>query len=320
MEDKYNCFLWEKPEFQSISKKYISKVIDYNIRLQNEISIKDELTKVFEKSLNKYFLFAESYEPIRFGYVDDSSILELELEAYNKYLVRYTNKKYTNIANYLKQSKSTRIYFRRLFNIFKNLLVSIQLLTEYNIIHTNLTKESIFLTADTDEPLIGLFQYAFIDSSKHSYNYVSNKKYMPPEYQLLCYKNTNKISTLSYSNISLVINNYYSSIKELYTRLNIVYPFIDLEPIIDYFKHTNLNTINVSSWNLYSITMMLFEIIVENVESINDPEHSKLLLNLFHLLEPNISPFHNKRMTIKQTYKAFKSAIDYELLLKLINY
>jgi serine/threonine protein kinase len=328
MEDKYNCIIgdFSKNTNTNITKNkkthstnYISKVVSNNIGLQNEILIKNELTKVFKSDLNKYFLFAESYELIQFGYVDNSSILEIDVPSKNnKYLVRYFKQNYINITSYLKQSKTSRIYFRRLFNIFKNLLAPINFLNDLGIVHTNLTKESIFLTSDNDEPIITNFHNAFINLHTHHY---SKCLYMPPEYQLLSYKHMNNIEVLSYSNILSVINEYITNMSKIYSRYNLSYPYT-ANMLVSYFKQ-NKNTY-VSSWNLYSITFMMIEIIAENIESINNQQYSEILIQIFHILEPNISPYDDKRMSIKQTYNAlnnfFTNDAHYDLLIQLLNY
>jgi serine/threonine protein kinase len=328
-------YFFPKQELTKENKtiKYIFKLIEKNKYVNNEINIINELT-----NYKNFFYIPESTNKVQEAEMTDNmqnlkSLIKIKEDNY--YLFKYEKLKLVYLKYYLKSLNSSKIYIYNLLSIYKYLLTSIQILINHNIVHNNINLENILID-EFNNPLLVKFQYALykcndINKFKQDYNfeYTPSNINICPELQIVSYMSTNKLTSLSYHNIEIIINNLIehnslihnfgqnvvnnlkkNGITYFEKYVNKSYEYI-IEDILQY-RHT---------WDNYALSLVFLKIYIDIHKTIK--VSNKFIIFFMKLLLENISIEPTSRLSIEDTTNKFQKIlynVDENNLQNLINY
>jgi hypothetical protein len=232
------------------------------------------------------------------------------------------------LKDYLKALSSSKIYILSLLEFYRELLSSIDLLVCSSIIHNNLGFDSIYKNNNEGNVLISDFSVAIDVSRPDIGDYIKHfiLEYCPeyinwtPEFHILAYLLTNKLETLSYSNIETVINDI---ISKNYI-LNIFGPELvssyKVEAIEYFKKYVNMSYNNIVSdilknyWSFdnYALSIMYLKILINLHRStqLSTKKDNKFIILFMKLLVNNIHLNPLKRLSLNVTSTNFESILD----------
>ena len=198
---------------ENTKNKKISIIKSINFFLQNEIHVINKIKKIYE--YEKYYNVWDSIEKINIGeFYEDSQYLQSIKTIQNEesLLIRYKYLPFVRLHEYLISLSCSRKYLFFLIEYYKKLLKCIFLLNEKNIVHNNITFNSILIDNVTEELFISDFSHVLdLTLDKKTYiesffTFYKTNIYWPIEIHLLCFLNSNKSESLSLYNIETVIS------------------------------------------------------------------------------------------------------------------
>lgn len=258
---------------------YFSNILDAtSFFTQNQLAVYNLLSSLETKGL---YIF-ETVEPLEMHRIDEETEAINETSIYNKnannngnnLLVRYENKICLPLIEYLESSKTLTIYYRRLMDCYKHILMSIDTLVSLQIVHNNIynyDKTNIMVDCKEEYPLIMKFHLSLLlvkDNLNERYLkqffrvYQPTYIYWPIEIHILCYL-LHKLETnesLSKYNINTIINDVLSNDKT-----NI----LKKEALLYFEKYVNMKRTDIISdillyywsWDLYSVSCLFSDIL-----------------------------------------------------------
>lgn len=258
---------------------YFSNILDAtSFFTQNQLAVYNLLSTLETKGL---YIF-ETVEPLEMHKIDEETEAINETSIYNKnatnnvtnLLVRYENKICLPLIEYLDESKTLTIYYRRLMDCYKHILMSINTLVSLQIVHNNIynyDKTNIMIDCKEEYPLIMKFHLSLLlvkDNLNERYLkqffrvYQPTYIYWPIEIHILCYL-LHKLETnesLSKYNINTIINDVLSNDKS-----NI----LKKEALLYFEKYVNMKRTDIISdillyywsWDLYSVSCLFSDIL-----------------------------------------------------------
>lgn len=262
---------------------YFSNILDAtSFFTKNQLAVYNLLSEIETKG---FYIF-DTVEPLEMHRIDDETEAINETSKYkygnvnvtnngNNLLVRYENKICLPLIEYLDSSKTPIIYYRRLMDCYKHILLSINTLVSLQIVHNNIYynyyKTNIMVDCKEDYPLIMKFHLSLLlvrDNLNEQYLrqffkvYQPSYIYWPIEIHILCYL-LHKLETnesLSKYNINTIINDVLSNDKS-----NI----LNKEALLYFEKYVNMKRTDIISdilsyywsWDLYSVSCLFNDIL-----------------------------------------------------------
>ena len=281
---------------------------------QNEIAILRRLKML--PNCDKYFHVFDTIETVKIGdlsTLSDTQSVHFLKEDHNM-LLRYKDEELLYLDGFFSSLSCSRKYIFLLLDFYRRLLDSIHLLVSNNIIHNNIGFKSMVVNS-FEFPILTNFRYSFdmsksgkIDFCKRVYTqYIPGYIYWPPEIHLLCYIVTNKLSSLSQTNVETVIrdlkktNNLTNGVDELISYFS-KYVNQDFNYIItDMLRFSG-------TWDQYALGQCYLTLIrglQKNIKTSN-----KFVVMFLELLQETVHMVPSMRPSVANTLAKFQQMID----------
>ena len=302
--------------FLDINKKrdiQPTKKQQYHKMVKNDFFIRNEIKNVLKiKHIkNRFYVFENSYE------LDINN-----LKPVNKLLLNFDNRELIYLKKYLQSLSSPKIYILTIIQFYKYLLNSIQLLVNNNIVHNHIQFESIAI--NNELPLLTDFSVSLSISTDVSFENIKpffieyDPSYLewPIEIHILAFLITNKLTSLSFSNIDHIITDVlenHSILKTFGLPVVSVYK----EEAIDYFrKYINQSADYIlkdiflysSTWDNYALSILFLRILIGIHRTIDI--QNKFIIYFMKLLVTNIHLNPLKRLSIVTTTNKFEAILE----------
>lgn len=313
MEELEGCvyFFLDSNKNRNIKPKKKSKL---HKMVKNDFLIRNELTNVLKiqkihNCTHFFYVFENSYE-----------LVSNNLKTINNLLLKYDNCELKYLKIYLQSLSSPKIYIFKIIQFYKYLLNSIQLLVNNNIVHNHIQFGSI--TVNNDLPLLTDFSFSFstdisFDNIKPFFiEYEPSYLEWPMEIHILTFLITNKLPSLSFSNIDHIITQVvenHSILKTFGPQVVSIYK----EEAISYFKkYINqsydyiLSDIFLysSTWDNYALSILFLRILIGIHKTIEI--QNKFIIYFMKLLVTNIHLNPLKRLSIVDTTNKFEAILE----------
>ena len=328
-----SCVFYFFNETNTKKKKQNKKI--HKIVL-DEFFIQNELTnhkKLFNTENRKdHFYLCENTSELKITHIHEDDI-----KIKNKYssnddtiLLEFEERKLIYFKNYLKDltknsfniSSSTK-YLLTIINSYKHLLHSLHLLVDNHIFYNHINFDSI-LVDKSDYPLLSNFSFS-IDYSRSDINtYIKHfiiaydPTYIewPLELHILSYILTNKLNSLSSSNIETIINEVSNNNHILNTFGPSVVSSYKQESLQYFKKYVNQSYEYIltdilqytNNWDNYALSILFLRILIGIHRSI--AIKNKFIILFMKLLVCNIHLNPLKRETVDMTIKRFDNLLD----------
>lgn len=330
------------------AKKFVSKVQVFDDSAKNEVHIGNIIKDI--NIYEQHFVPIIETCPIRLAEIDkglvkscnllkDKNIHNSSTKTFSIMKIRYIDS--TTFSDYIEEVKNPKKLLNDIFESYKYLLRSLDLLYENDIIHYDLKGENILYDRNKNHPLIIDFGLSIDmnglkkeeDYEKAFYIYAPDYYIWCPEIQVLSYlyRNNHKPSKKEYKNIAIECVKHNKGLHSgLFSNTIIKKYEKDLISELQKYHGKSRNVITKEllkkssySWDNYSLSILFLRIIgyiYDNSEyedgydydeqdyKDDDKSHTnKGVIELFsELLLKNISPNPKERYTIEQTKKAFE--------------
>ena len=290
-----------------------TKKQQYHKMVKNDFFIRNEIKNVLKiKHIkNRFYVFENSYE------LDINN-----LKPVNKLLLNFDNRELIYLKKYLQSLSSPKIYILTIIQFYKYLLNSIQLLVNNNIVHNHIQFESIAI--NNELPLLTDFSVSLSISTDVSFENIKpffieyDPSYLewPIEIHILAFLITNKLTSLSFSNIDHIITDVlenHSILKTFGLPVVSVYK----EEAIDYFrKYINQSADYIlkdiflysSTWDNYALSILFLRILIGIHRTIDI--QNKFIIYFMKLLVTNIHLNPLKRLSIVTTTNKFEAILE----------
>ena len=316
------------PDFKSglrTKSKTKSRYIKTNEFLsQNEIGILKRLKLL--PNCEKYFHVFDTIETVKIG--DLSTLCDTQsvhfLKEDHNMLLRYKDQELLYLDGFFSSLSCSRKYIFLLLDFYRRLLTSIHLLVSNNIIHNNIGFKSIVVNS-FEFPILTNFRYSLdiaksgkLDFCKRVYTqYIPEYIYWPPEIHLLCYIVTNKLSSLSQTNVETVIRDIEKRDieKRDFKKTNNLTNGVD--KIVSYFsKYVNQDFNYIitdilcfsGTWDQYALGqcyLTLLQGLQKNIKTSN-----KFVVMFLELLQETVHIVPSMRPSVSNTLAKFQQIID----------
>lgn len=313
----YNCvyFFLEHDNIPVLKSGHQSRYIKTtDIYSQNEIGILRRIKML--PNCDKYFHVFDTIETVKIGdltTLSDTQSLQFLKDDHNM-LLRYKEQELLYLDGFLSSLSCSRKHIFLVIEFYRRLLASIHLLVSSNIIHNNIGFKSMLVTK-SEFPILTNFRFSLdlsksdkIEFCKRVYTkYMPGYIYWPPEIHLLSYILTNKMSSLSLSNVETVVkdfqkaNNLTNGVDKLVSYFS-KYVNLDLNHIIaDMLRFSG-------TWDQYALGMCylkLLEDLQKNIKTSN-----KFVVMFLDLLHETVHMVPLLRPIVPNTQAKFKQLVD----------
>ena len=275
-------------------------------------------TPIFEKlkKCDKHFHVFDTIETVKIGdltTLGDTPSLQFLKEDHNM-LLRYKEQELLYLDGFLSSLSCSRKHIFLLIEFYRRLLASIHLLVSSNIIHNNIGFKSMVVNS-FEFPILTNFRFSLdlsksdkIEFCKRVYTrYIPGYIYWPPEIHLLSYILTNKMSSLSLSNVETVIrdvqkaNNLTNGVDNLISYFS-KYVNQDLNHIIaDMLRFSG-------TWDQYALGMCYLKLIEDLQKNIKTS--NKFVVMFLEFLKETVHMVPSFRLTVSNTQAKFQQLLD----------
>jgi hypothetical protein len=318
----YNCvyFFLEQDNIPVLKSGHQTRYIKTtDIYSQNEIGILRRLKML--PNCDKYFHVFDTIETVKIGdltTLSDTQSLQFLKEDHNM-LLRYKEQELLYLDGFLSSLSCSRKHIFLLIEFYRRLLASIHLLVSSNIIHNNIGFKSMVVNS-FEFPILTNFRFSLdlsksdkIDFCKRVYTkYMPGYIYWPPEIHLLSYILTNKLSSLSLSNVETVLRDIEKRDLEKANNLQ-----NGADELISYFsKYVNLDLNHIiadmlrfsGTWDQYALGMCYLKLIEDLQKNIKTS--NKFVVMFLELLRETVHMVPSLRPNVFTTQAKFKQIID----------
>ena len=281
---------------------------------QNEIGILRRLKML--PNCDKHFHVFDTIETVKIGdltTLGDTPSLQFLKEDHNM-LLRYKEQELLYLDGFLSSLSCSRKHIFLLIEFYRRLLASIHLLVSSNIIHNNIGFKSMVVNS-FEFPILTNFRFSLdlsksdkIEFCKRVYTrYIPGYIYWPPEIHLLSYILTNKMSSLSLSNVETVVRDFQ--------KANNLTNGVD-KLVSYFFKYVNQDLNHIiadmlrfsGTWDQYALGMCylkLLEDLQKNIKTSN-----KFVVMFLDLLRETVHTVPSSRPIVSTTQVKFKQLVD----------
>lgn len=313
----YNCvyFFLEDDNNPVLKSGHQSRYIKTtDIYSQNEIGILRRLKML--PNCDKHFHVFDTIETVKIGdltTLGDAQSLQFLKEDHNM-LLRYKEQELLYLDGFLSSLSCSRKHIFLLIEFYRRLLASIHLLVSSNIIHNNIGFKSMVVNS-FEFPILTNFRFSLdlsksdkIEFCKRVYTrYIPGYIYWPPEIHLLSYILTNKMSSLSLSNVETVIrdfqkaNNLTNGVDNLISYFS-KYVNWDLNHIIaDMLRFSG-------TWDQYALGMCYLKLIEDLQKNIKTS--NKFVVMFLEFLKETVHMMPSLRPIVSNTQVKFQQLLD----------
>jgi hypothetical protein len=321
----------ENNESEENNKKYKTKLVDYCFFSINEVNISYKIKKILYYSNN--YSIIEDYDFININQLNDEIIEKLNLTDEKKYLIfKYKNEKLIKFTDFLYNIYNPKIFIFNIIESFSYLLKGLIKLNDNKICFFNLSPQNIAFNLDCGEkPIIKNFKLS-LQVSKLNESYITNiinnendYTHKPLEVHILFYLIKNNISTISYSFIEEICENFINNLSVL-TLFSEKYKESYKKECIDSLKkYINKPKTDIiynileqnDKWDVYSLSLLYLHIFgnISRVFSLKRNFISKIINELLK----NISSEPSKRSSLQKLDEIFEKYLNDECDWSFIN-
>ena len=313
----YNCvyFFLEDDNIPVLKSGHQSRYIKTtDIYSQNEIGILRRLKML--ANCDKHFHVFDTIETVKIGdltTLSDTQTLQFLKDDHNM-LLRYKEQELLYLDGFISSLSCSRKHIFLVIEFYRRLLASIHLLVSSNIIHNNIGFKSMLVTK-SEFPILTNFRFSLdlsksdkIDFCKRVYTkYMPGYIYWPPEIHLLSYILTNKMSSLSLSNMETVIRDVQKANNLTNGGDNLISYFSkyvnqDLNHIIDDMLRFS------GTWDQYALGMCYLKLIEDLQKNIKTS--NKFVVMFLELLRETVHTVPSLRPIVSTTQVKFKQLVD----------
>ena len=291
---------------------------------QNEIGILRRLKML--PNCDKHFHVFDTIETVKIGdltTLGDTPSLQFLKEDHNM-LLRYKEQELLYLDGFLSSLSCSRKHIFLLIEFYRRLLASIHLLVSSNIIHNNIGFKSMVVNS-FEFPILTNFRFSLdlsksdkIEFCKRVYTrYIPGYIYWPPEIHLLSYILTNKLSSLSLSNVETVLRDIEKRDieKRDFKKANNLQNGVD--KLVSYFsKYVNLGLSHIiadmlrfsGTWDQYALGMCYLKLIEDLQKNIKTS--NKFVVMFLELLRETVHMVPSLRPSVPNTQAKFQQIID----------
>ena len=318
--NKDSCvYYYLKDNNKPKKKKIINKIVTLDFFVKNELTNVEKIKII--KDYKKHYYFCENSSELSVIEIDENQNY-FNTKKDSSILLKFLDRELIYLKNYLKSSLSRpKIYILNLINSFEQLLKSIDLLLGQKIVHNFINFESVVI-GENELPILTNFAFSLNLSSTPDFKqffieYDPSYLEWPPEFHILSFFITNKLNSLSNSNIENIINNIIENHTILKTFGNTFVSSCKQEAI-DYFKkYVNWSYDDIikdilqfyKSWDNYALSIMYLSLLIDLYKKIGKNKN-KFIILFMKLLVCNIHLNPLKRQTIQTTLSKFNSILD----------
>ena len=298
----------------------INKVVNLDFYINNELT-NQQIIKKYE-NYEIHFYLSNNKSNIDFIEVEDN-FKRINNKKIDSILLEFDDRELKYFKNYLLNLKSSKNHISTIIGFFKQLLNSIRILSDMNIVHNHINFDNIVIDK-YDNPLLSNFTFS-IDTSlsnidEHIKHFV--KSYEPSyiewpiELHLFSYLQTNKQQSLSSYNIELVINEYITHNNILNTFGKDFVSSYKIEALNYFKKYVNQNYNYIlfdllqysNTWDNYALSILYLRILIGIHKTIQIK--NKFIIHFMKLLVCNIHLNPLKRLSINNTLKEFDNMLE----------
>jgi len=311
---------YKKPKLRK--KKIINKIVSLDFFIKNELTNMKKIEQI--KDYKKYYYICENSSELLLTELDENvnylksnknTILD------NSILFKYEDTELIYLKNYLKASLSRpKIYILNLINSFQQLLKSICLLNDNQLVHNFINFETVVIN-NIDNTLLTNFAFSLDVSLETEFKqffieYDPSYIEWPPELHILSFLQTNKMNSLSSYNIENIINNLVDNhhiLKTFDNKINTTYKF----EAIDYFKkYVNCSYDDIlkdilqfyKTWDNYALSIMYLRLLIDLHRKIQ--KKNKFIILFMKLLVCNINLNPISRFNVSTTLNKFDQILE----------
>ncbi len=319
----YNCvyFFLEEDNIPVLKSGHQTKTMSRYIKTtdiysQNEIGILRRLKML--PNCDKHFHVFDTIETVKIGdltTLSDTQTLQFLKEDHNM-LLRYKEQELLYLDGFLSSLSCSRKHIFLLIEFYRRLLASIHLLVSSNIIHNNIGFKSMVVNS-FEFPILTNFRFSLdlsksdkIEFCKRVYtNYIPGYIYWPPEIHLLSYILTNKMTSLSLSNVETVIRDFQ--------KANNLTNGEDLDNLVSYFsKYVNWDLNHIiadmlrfsGTWDQYALGMCYLKLIEDLQKNIKTS--NKFVVMFLEFLKGTLNMVPSFRLIVSNTQVKFQQLLD----------
>ncbi len=312
------------------SSTLVKKFVSLDFPGLNEITITNKIKEQLsdDKWSNHFYLFEDS-QSMKIGSLDNSMThLEAirQLRDDNSALVRYKSRKLVYLDGYLRSLSCSRKYILFLTDFYRRLLGSIDLLVGCGIIHNNIGFKNMLVDLGSfDLPILTNFRFGinvanWATNCKHLFcQYAPERIQWPLELHILCFLQTNKLDSLSFHNIELVVKNVYEQNTFLKTfGQKVVNEYME-EGRTYFSKYINKSVDWITcdilryheTWDNYSLSICYLKIVIDIYNVIKSGKtNSRFLIQFLRLLVTNTHSNPLKRLSLRDTTNKFAKIME----------
>ena len=286
---------------------------------QNEIGILRRLKML--PNCDKHFHVFDTIETVKIGdltTLGDTPSLQFLKEDHSM-LLRYKAQELLYLDGFIASLSCSRKYITLVLDFYMRLLSNIHLLVSSNIIHNNIGFKSMVVNS-FEFPILTNFRFSLdlsksdkIEFCKRVYTrYIPGYIYWPPEIHLLSYILTNKLSSLSLSNVETVLRDIE---KRDFKKANNLQNGVD--KLVSYFsKYVNLGLNHIiadmlrfsGTWDQYALGMCYLKLIEDLQKNIKTS--NKFVVMFLELLRETVHMVPSLRPSVPNTQAKFQQIID----------
>lgn len=326
-----SCVYYHLKDYNKLyhrKNKIINKIVTLDFFVKNELTNMKRIEQI--KDYKKYYYICENSSELLITEIDENvNYLKQSKHASldNRILLRYLDKELIYLKTYLKSSLSRpKIYILNLINSFQQLLNSISLLVDNQLVHNFINFDSVVI-GEYDSVMLTNFAFSLNLSTKTNTNTNCDFKQFfieydptylewPPELHILSFFLTNNLNSLSNFNIENIIVNVidnHSILKTFGKEFVQTYK----EEAIDYFKkYVNWTYDDIlkdilqyyKTWDNYALSILYLRLLIDLHRKIQ--KKNKFIILFMKLLICNIHLNPLKRLTISTTLNKFNQILD----------
>ena len=309
-------------------KQKIHKIYKKDFFIQNELTNQQKLFNINSNTIKikQHFYIYENTSELKIAEFieDDKNIKRNYSKKDDTILLEFEDRKLIYFKNYLKALSCSKKYIFTIISFYKYLLETLQILIDNNIVHNNIGFENIVIKNKHGIPLLKslTFSIDLLNPNLDSYlrqifiTYDPTFYQWPLEFHILSYLYTNKLESLSKTNIEFIISDVLKHHDLLHTFGESVVSTFH-EEALNYFsiyinqsyEYIVADILKYSrTWDNYALSLIFLRILIYIYRTCN--KQNKFIILFMKLLVSCISLNPQKRLSINETTNKFNSLLD----------
>jgi len=310
--------LTETNKTPSKSKNYIYKVVNNTSFVSNELTNSQTISKI------------PNYSTFFHVYLEMNTRREIIGKTPSEIILTIDGRQLIYLKNYLKALSSPKLYICTIINFYKTYLKSIQMLVDNWIVHNCIQFDALMVNPLNKTPIISNFSFSLNILKATSIDYIRpffvqyDPEYItwPIELHILSFLLTNKLPSLSFTNIQNIIRDTSRSNTVLHTFGTAIVSAYEADALEYFGKYVNKSVNYIVSdifyhyetWDNYALSIVFLRILIGLHKSIStgtgNSKQNKFIILFMKLLVGNIHFNPLKRLSISATTNKFEEIMD----------